>query len=152
MTVIPFDQTVRTQFEAMLVDYFNELESGIPEPVIRGKLLELILTELRQDILRIAIATENAAPIGFSIYQIDTESSDWCKKPGWGCIREFYIAPTSRRKGFGTRLADRCAQDLLDAGAKGLYLTADEAVPFWNACGYSNTHEICTNDLEILTK
>lgn len=152
MNIIHYDQSIQHQFETMLVDYFGELESGIPEHIIRGRLLDLLLGLRQKDILHIAIATENGTPVGFSLYQIDTPESDWCKKEGWGCIREFYIAKAYRRKGFGTALAAFSERHLRKLGVKQLYLTADTAVPFWERCGYRNTYELCSNDLEIMTK
>ena len=152
MTITHYDQTHRSRLETMLVDYFNEISGDIPEHIIRGKLLELLLGEQEHDIIRIAIGLDGSTPIGFAIYQIDSPQSDWCKRPGYGCIREFYIVPEYRRRGYGAQLAAWCEQDLLRLGAKGLYLTADDAIPFWHHCGYRNTDEICSNDLEILTK
>lgn len=152
MTIVNYDPAKHPQFETMLVDYFFELESDIPEHIIRGKLQSHIQDHYSRKHLSIAIAMKNNNPIGFSIYQIDTTESDWCKRPGWGCVREFYITKAHRRRGFGTALAIHSEKHLLAMGAQGLYLTADTAVPFWENCGYCNTHEICSNDLEIMAK
>lgn len=152
MTISQYEPSYHPQLETMLVDYFTELSAGIPETVIRGKILEMLLDEESRDILRIAIALKNDAPIGFSIYQIDSPKSDWCKKEGWGSIREFYIHPNFRSRGLGTELAAWTDQELRKMGASHLYLTADDAIPFWQHCGYSKTNEFCSNELEILTK
>lgn len=151
MTVIPFDPTYRHIFETMFVDYFTEI-SGIPEAIIREKILNLFVNSHTRDILRIAIALNDTTPIGFSVYQIDTPQSDWCKHPGWGSIREFYIHPHFRSQGLGTALAAWTDRELKAMGAEHLYLTADDAIPFWQHCGYSKTNELCSNELEILTK
>ena len=43
--------------------------------------------------------------------------------------------------------------DILRAlGAEHLNLTSDDAAAFWERCGFSNSHELCSNELEILTK
>ena len=151
MTIVPYEKTIRPQFTALLVDYFRELDDSLPEHFIRGKLLDLLLRQQEAGILHIAVAMEDT-PIGFSLFQIDVPESDWCKCPGWGCIREFYIAPAYRRRGYGKALADFSESQLHRLGAKKLYLTADTASGFWAQCGYGNTHEICSNDLEIFTK
>lgn len=151
MNIITYDQIIQSSFTSMLIAYFNELESGIPEHIIRGKLLDLILELHKKNVLHIAIAIDDV-PIGFAIYQIDSPESDWCKKEGWGCIREFFIVKEHRRKGFGTALAAYCERHLRLLGAEQLYLTADDAIPFWKHCGYHNTDKICSNDLEIMTK
>ena len=153
MNIINYDSSLRADFEEMLVEYFSgDLSCGIPEDILRGRLLEHILSHVRGGITRLCICTENSIPMGFSLYQIDSEASDWCKRPGWGCIREFYIRKGYRGKGNGTALAAHTEQQLRAMGAEHVYLTADDAVRFWEHCGYSNTHEICSNDLEIFTK
>lgn len=153
MTIIPYDQSRAHQFEEMLVPYFiTDLQGDIPEEIIRGKLLHLITDLAEKKIIHIAIALEDDFPIGFSIYQIDTPDSDWCKRPGWGFIREFYIAPNSRGKGFGRSLVHHTEQQLRLLGASQLYLTSDNAVPFWEKCNWQKSGEVCSNGLEILTK
>lgn len=153
MNIIPYDQSLRSQLEEMLVEYFVfDLKCGIPEEIVRGKLMELITCYAKKRIIHIAVALERETPIGFSIYQIDSAESDWCKRPGWGFIREFYIARGHRGKGCGRALADYTEHQLRNLGATQLYLTSDDAIGFWQRCGYSNKHEMCSNDLEILTK
>lgn len=152
MTIIQFDKNSRTLLGDMLVAYFNELSGDIPKHFVRGKLLDLFEDMCSRQIIHISIAFLDDLPIGFSIYQIDSELSDWCKRPNWGCIREFYISPTYRRKGYGSMLAIHAEGHLYALGAEHIYLTADDAVSFWEHCGYRNTHELCTNDLEIMTK
>ena len=137
----------------MLVDYFiHDLSGDIPEDIIRNKLLLHIEGYVEKGITQVYLLMIDDLPAGFSIYQIDTPDSDWCKRPGWGFIREFFIASEYRGKGFGRLLADHTEQQLLALGAIQLYLTSDDTAGFWEHCGYRNTHEICSNDLEILTK
>lgn len=152
MTTVPFQHQQTNNFETLLVDYFLELDAGIPEDTIRSKILQLFLKEEQYGILHIAFACHNAHPIGFAIYQIDTPESDWCKYPGQGCIREFYIQPQYRRQGFGRMLAAWTQAHLQQLGARQLYLTADDAAPFWLACGFVHSHQLCSNDFEIMTK
>lgn len=153
MTIIPYDHSLRSQFEQMLVTYFiDDLHSDIPEDIIRGKLMEHITGYVHHHITYIAIALEGDTPIGFSIYQIDSPESDWCKRPGWGFIREFHIAEGYRGQGFGNALAAYTEQQLRSLGAVQLYLTSDSAAGFWEKLGWHSTQEICSNDLEILTK
>lgn len=152
MEIINYTPTYRIAFEEMLVTYFTELSSDIPEPIIRGKLMDLIHGQIEQDIIHVALILDNHDTVGFSIYQIDSTNSDWCKKPGWGFIREFYITASSRSKGFGKALAAYTDAQLKKLGAEHLYLTSDDAVQFWQKCGYTLTEEICSNDLPILVK
>lgn len=153
MNILKYTPTLRGPFEEMLVDYFSDdLQSGLPEAFIHGKLMDLFTEQSAKGIIHIAIVEESGIPIGFAIYQIDTPESDWCKRPGWGFIREFFIRRTHRRRGCGTKLAAFVEQQLRCSGASQLYLTADDATEFWMSCGYCNTHDVCSNDLEILIK
>ena len=153
MTIINYSPTLRKDFEEMLVEYFcTDLQSDIPQDIVRSKLVGHILNYVQNHIIHLALAVEEENLIGFSIYQIDTAESDWCKRPGWGFIREFYIRRPYRGRGNGKQLASYTEQHLRNMGASQLYLTSDNAIGFWANCGWCNTHEQCSNDLEILTK
>ena len=152
MTIISYEKPLRDPFHKLLADYFAELDSEIPEKIIREELTPFIEGQLHKRIIRAVLCEENGIPFGFAIYQIDSEKSDWCQRPGWGFIREFYIAPGFRHRGYGAAMATHVEEDLKKLGASGLYLTSDTAADFWTKCGYRNTHEICSNDLEIFTK
>lgn len=151
MTFFAYTHSMKAQFADLLAAYFPEVASDIPEDILRGKLADLIDEQHSQGILGITIAAEGTAAIGFSIYQIDTPESDWCKRPGWGFIREFYIVPEFRKQGFGRRLAYHTEQRLGEMGAARLYLTSD-CGPFWTGCGWQDTGEVCSNDLPIFEK
>ena len=113
---------------------------------------DLLVAQQESGILRVDLLVTETKPIGFSIYQIDTPESDWCKRPGWGFIREFYVAPACRLQGFGGALAAHSEKQLRNMGAEHLYLTADDGIPFWKHCGWQETEEISSNDLRILEK
>lgn len=152
MHITSYTPTHRNAFEKMLVEYFvHDLQSDIPEDIIRDKLLPHIENQLEKGIIHVAIAVEDS-PIGFSIYQIDTPESDWCKRPGWGFIREFRIDKTCRGKGYGRKLAEHTERKLHALGAAQLYLTSDTAAGFWERCGWRNSQETCSNGLEIFVK
>ena len=152
MTIIDYNRDKHPQFVDMLVAYFDELQSDIPEHIARGRLLDLIHTLQKQSIVHIGLCMDKQEPIGFTIYQIDCPESDWCKRPGWGFIREFYISPEHRNKGYGRQLAAYSEAELQRLGAKQLYVTAENCIVFWERCGYVNTHTRCSNDLFIMVK
>lgn len=152
MTIIEYTHSMKPQLTDLLAAYFPEVASDIPEDIVRGKLSDFIDDQHRQGILQISIAFDADTPMGFSVYQIDKPDSDWCKRPGWGFIREFYIAPEYRKQGLGRQLVRHSEQCLLKMGAKGLYLTSETAIPFWQRCGWRVTGELCSNDLNILEK
>lgn len=153
MTIFDYTPNLRPQFTDLLSAYFSELDSDIPEDILRGKLTDLIEDQHSKGIIRISLAANNKTLTGFSIFQIDTPESDWCKRPGWGFIREFYVAPDSRHQGYGSRLAAHTEQCLREMGAEKLYLTSDHAaLTFRQHCGWHPTEEQCTNGLPLLEK
>ncbi|MBQ8360134.1 MAG: GNAT family N-acetyltransferase [Oscillospiraceae bacterium] len=151
-TFLDFSRFNHPDFPDMMIQYIVELGDQTPENDLRQKLLPFIEKQLNAGIIRIALAIADGALAGFSVYQIDTQESDWCKRPGWGFIREFYVCPKYRSCGIGMQLAKHTEQLLRKMGANQLYLTSGPAVPFWERCGWSNTHEQCSNDLSILVK
>ncbi len=152
MTILPYNPTHRIELENLLIPYFLELGEAVPEPFIRDKLMNLIESLHQRGILHISLVSADHQTVGFALYQIDTPDSDWCKFPGWGCIREFYILPEYRRRGYGRALACHCETQLRQLGALSIYLTSDNAIPFWEHCGYGRSHQRCSNEMEILTK
>lgn len=153
MTILNYNHTLKPQFTDLLSAYFSELDSDIPEDILRGELTDLIEDQHGKGIIRVCLAADNETLAGFSIFQIDTPESDWCKRPGWGFIREFYVAPESRHQGHGSRLAAHTEQCLRKMGAEKLYLTSDStALAFWQHCGWHSTGEQCTNGLPLFEK
>lgn len=152
MTIIPYSAQLKHTLSDLMTAYMAELDCGIPEEIIRGKLAELIDRQCREKIIFADIVMDGQTAAGFSVYQIDTEQSDWCKRPGWGFIREFYISPAFRGHGTGRLLADHTEKALRALGAEKLYLTSTDAVPFWRACGWTLTQALCSNDQYILEK
>lgn len=152
MTIIRYDSLLRVKFLQLLTDYFDELDAGLSRTAVAEKILPMLEDQDELRIGTIILAFRRGRPIGFAVYQIDSPRSDWCKRPGWGCIREFYIRPEYRRQGYGARMAGYAEKHLRKLGAEQLYLTADSAIPFWEKSGWRNTGELCSNDCFILEK
>lgn len=151
MTILDYHPALEETFAELFVEYCRELDDSLTESLVRRKILPLFLDEWNRKILHIALV-QDAQAAGLSVFQIDTPESDWCKRPGWGCIREFYIRPAARHRGLGKALAEYSERCLRTLGASALYLTADDAVAFWERCGYAASGEICSNDLEVFVK
>lgn len=90
----------------------------------------------------LTLAVRRGTPVGFIDYQIDRPGGSWCFHPGWGCIRECYVQPEERGRGTGAALAKYAVGALGASGAAALYLTADDAIPFWQHLGFSRTGHI----------
>lgn len=126
----------------------------IPEEVLREKIAKGILWHnLEQGISQIAMAFCDGKPAGFVMYQVDSEKSDWCMRPGWGMIREFCIVPELRHKGYGRLLAQYAEKKLGELSDR-LYLTAHDegAKSFWVACGFADSGEDASNGCRIFEK
>lgn len=153
-----YSEKYREMFTAMFVTYsVDDLKMQEEDPRLTPELLEerivpFFLKNMEKGHAHIDLALENGVPIGFVIWQIDNPENDWCKRPGWGFIREFYIDKSCRGQGFGRLLAESTEYQLRAHGAKKLYLTTDGAEAFWKACGFTATGERGDNDLNIMIK
>ena len=121
----------------MLTAYFkDDLKKDWPCHVVE-RISEFILSQCRDEILEILLLFEREEMAGFAICQVDSPASDWCKREGWGFIREFYIAPPYRLTGKGRFLAERTEMLLKEKQSEQVYLTTSDALAFWLHCGYS---------------
>lgn len=152
MTIQPYSRSPKPQLADRMAAYMTELGFNDSEEIIRVNLTDFIDRQCESGIIRLDMAMDGENCIGFSVYQIDTPESDWCKRPGWGFIREYYVAPPYRKQGLGRQLAAHTEQCLQQMGAKQLYLTSTEAVPFWQRCGWTLTDILCSNGQYILEK
>ena len=153
MTIQAYTSDRKPQLAELLTAYFLEISDDLSEDIIREKLTDFIHQQHQKGVISISFVLDGTASAGFSIYQIDTPESDWCKRPGWGFIREFYITPYARRQGFGSQLAAHTQQRLQEMGAAKLYLTSDPAaLAFWQNQGWRYTDDLCSNGLHYLEK
>lgn len=152
MTILPYTKIYRPQLEERMVSYMEELRSDISEQVIRTKLFDIIHNLMDSGIIRINLILDESTLVGFSVYQLDVPESDWCKRPGWGFIREFYVTPEYRKQGIGRILAQSTELALQEMGAEKLYLTSTTAAFFWKRCGWKLTDTLCSNGQYILEK
>ena len=158
MQIESYSEQYKSDFIKMFVTYsvddlrMQEKDPRLTAECIVEKVAPFFLKQREKGASAIDIVVEDDEAIGFSIYQIDGEESDWCEKPGWGFIMEFYIAKKHRGKGIGRRLAESTERKLRDMGAESLYLTTREAGPFWSACGYVSTGERLENGTFVFAK
>jgi len=147
--IVRFEESVRAAFDGLFVRYFID---DLPEEVIRAKICPFLFESWKRGVMEIFLARGEDRHIGFGICQIDRPESDWCKRPGWGFIREFYVDPAFRRRGVGRALCARIEDRLREMGAARAYLTSGGAVPFWLALGYADSGERTPEGLLYLEK
>lgn len=150
-----YDPTLEQVWVELFVRYAREdlQDTETAEEILRDKIARgLFLKNQEKGISTIALAVADGRPAGFALYQVDSPESDWCRRPGWGLIREFCIVPEFRRRGYGKALAAYAKSKLLEK-TKLLYLTAHDAaaMAFWTSCGYRDTGEDDPNGCRIMT-
>lgn len=154
-----YDPSMREDFERQFIDYndndlrMQEQDPRITDKVLREKIVPLFIGVQERGAGSIALCYDNGVCAGFVCFQVDSEQSDWCKRPGWGLIREFRVAPEFRRRGYGRLLAEYAEQKLREKTDR-LYLTAhdEDALRFWTACGFTATGERNENGTYTLIK
>lgn len=144
-------------FRVMFLDYFIN-DCGVKYDVEKLKenlINKTILPQYEKELIFIDIVKKNEKCLGFIIYQIDQEESDWKERIGSGFIREFYIEKKFRNKGLGSQLLHHAEQNLKELGAKEIYLTSqekDETKIFYIKNGYSTNHNRAKNNKEYFEK
>jgi GNAT superfamily N-acetyltransferase len=153
VAIVDYTSAYERAWRELFTTYFvDDLKTGLPKEIIQTKICNFILDAVRNETVSMKIALSADRPIGFGIYQIDTPKSDWCKREGWGFIREFYIERAHRGLGCGRRLCESVELALRQMGAAQIYLTSDDAVGFWLRCGYADSGEKTEEGLCYLTK
>ncbi len=128
-------------FRGLFADYYDEMDCD--EDI--GHLLdEYVLADCDAGLIDIAVAEDGGQVCGFVIYQIDSIENEWCLKEGMGTVRELYVAPQYRGRGFGRALAEYAESRLKARGAKVLYtLPAEGSQGFFISLGYAEEDEYC---------
>lgn len=137
--VAPLTDKNAEQFSALFKCYYAEL--GCADDVER-LVSDYIIPDLTAGLLKIDILHDGESYAGFVIYQIDDITNDWNLKEGWGDIREIYVAPFARGKGYGKFLLYAAEMKLKEGGADKAYcLPYEGATAFFTACGYADTQQ-----------
>lgn len=135
------------RFRSAFQVYFSELEISVRD-------WEGLFREMNEEGNNQAyLLTDSREAIGFLQFQM-TGFSNWFFEEPFGFIREFWVHPTHRQQGYGSRLLERTESYFLERGAHRAILTADpDAVEFYLARGYEKASGIrAKNKMEVLVK
>lgn len=150
MKISPFNEKLQKDFEKLFCDYFAELDcEDDPLPLSRD-----CAEDCKAGLLSVAVAEQDGQSVGFIIYQIDDVINDWCFCEGAGDIREIYIAPKFRLRGFATELLDFAESHLKGQGAEKIYtLPTETSEKFFEKSGYIDSGDYCAElDNKVFTK
>lgn len=143
------------EYEKLILNYFvNDLNDSHID-FFKDKLIPFIKYEAEKNLSQVWVLIDENEIIGFCRFQIDSEECDWCKFVGKGCIMEFCIENSHRKRGLGKAFASEIEKQLHLMGASEIYLQSHNAIPFWEKCGYIK-QDVCISErnsnLRLLTK
>ena len=89
-------------------------------------------------------------PLGFALWNMDTEDSTFSNKPGFGTILEIGVRKNARGAGIGRKLVNLAESRM---NVERFYVCAyGPAQAFWSRCGYVLSGETAENGLPIMVK
>lgn len=143
MKVRPIQISDYPAFEKLFCDYYTELDcEEAPLPLFT----DWLLPDLKAGLFDVGVCEEDGVVVGFIIFQIDDLINDWNFKEGCGDVRELYVTPACRRRGFGSALLTFAEKRLADSGATEIYtLPVEECESFFIARGYADCGEYCAD-------
>ncbi|MGN0817689.1 MAG: GNAT family N-acetyltransferase [Candidatus Coproplasma sp.] len=137
----PLKDVKKDEFYRLFTEYYDELGC---EDDAEHLLDEYVLADYLCGLLSIDLIDDGDRTVGFIIYQIDGIENEWCKKEGFGDVREIYVSPSARRKGLGKFMLFSAEMKLKESGAKQAYaLPCEGSEEFFAACGYTDGGEYC---------
>ncbi len=137
------DSRFRTAFQT----YFHELDISVKD--WDGLFREMDEEKVNQAFLLTGVGGE---ALGFLQFQT-ASFTHWFLEEPFGFIREFWVAPAFRRRGYGSLLLERTEAYFLEHGAHRAILTADDAAAFYLAHGYKKAPGIqAKNNMEVFSK
>ena len=132
-------------FTDMFLDYFvNDENIKYDINKLKENLIKNTIIKRYEENMIFIDVIKGDQCLGFIIYQIDSDKSDWNERPGQGFIREFYIKRDCRKMGLGSQLLLHAEKFLKDLEVNKVYLTASKkkyVQAFYVKNGYINTNE-----------
>ena len=134
----PLTDTNVSHFNKMFNDYYSELDC---DEDVCHLLDEYVIPDIKAGLIFADLLEVDGVFAGFVIYQRDDIDNEWCPMEGWGDIREIYVSPEHRKKGFGKCLLLAAEKKLCELGAEKAYvLPAQNTENFFTSCGYKKAN------------
>ncbi len=121
-------------FKSLFRSYFQEFGMKMPD---KGFLQ--MDADNKQYGIKLIVLYKNHTPTGFCMFQVDRADNPWCMHEGCGDIREFYVVPEERKKGYGAMMFKTVKNYFSAEGIHKIYLTSDDNEAFWIRLGFSPT-------------
>ena len=131
--ITPLTDKNLSHFNNMFTDYYSELDC---DEDVCHLLDEYVIPDLKAGLIFADLLEADGVFAGFVIYQRDDIDNEWCPMEGWGDIREIYVSPEHRKKGFGKCLLLAAEKKLCELGAgKAFGYPAPNNGKIFNNCG-----------------
>lgn len=124
-------------FQTLFKDYFKEFGFNITE-----KGFTFMDTDISKHNIQLILLYLEQEAIGFATFQIDTLDNPWCMNEEAGDIREFYISPKYRLKGYSKHLFQAIKAYFESRQIYDIYLTSDDSGLFWKKLGFTPTGKV----------
>ena len=136
-------------FHSLLNEYYRDGEDAdTPQSEIDG-FIQYLFDLCRSGQIRGSIALD-PVPVGFVLWNLDSETGIFSRKPGYGTVLEIGVVKTARNAGIGKTLVSY-AESRMEASR--YYVCAyGPAEVFWQKCGYRFCGETAENGLKIMVK
>ena len=145
-----------SNYEIMLcqmTDYYRNAEDAdTPQQEIED-FIHMLFDMIQLGSIRGKLLYYDNVAVGFVLWGIDKEDDMFCEMPGYGTILEICVNEDCRMNGIGTAAVNYAEADMLNNGAKGLYVLAHpDAQGFWQRLGYIDSGNIGGNKLPVCIK
>lgn len=152
MELIKITSVHRNDFGKLLTAYYREGEDADTQQAELDDFIDYLFGMCTDGTISGCIAYYDI-PVGFVLWNIDTENSPFSNWPGRGTILEIGVTPECRKTGLGRTLAAHAEAEMRNSGIDSFYVCAyGPAVTFWEKVGYKKTDRIAENDLPIYAK
>ena len=153
----PLNKDEYEEFSQMFGDYFwFDCEIKHDRILIKENVVnKQILPSYEKGIIFIDMLKDENKNIGFIMYQVDSDESDWNERLGFGFIREFFVLKEYRRLGLGSLLLKNAENKLKKLGVQHFYLTSskkDYVKDFYRVNGYEGENVFTKNGNEYFSK